>query len=227
MSMANTNQERLEIETLKSIFSSDSYVKELTELSEYGAHIKQERPMCYILAKHLYKRGFVDLALEKTFERHQWYDLVVNNTKIEAKFYYESDLLLRLKKEMEKFEWNINLLTAKRESLIKEGKSKTWTMTLPIAEDMLMKKPDIFLLIILSRDLQRASVPLEQICWSENEINYNRKYNYNNQDSLALVDKFLNCVRQKRHFLSDYLNIDINNRLFPSTYHIYVCDFRN
>jgi hypothetical protein len=227
MSMVNTGQQVLEIKTLKSIFRSESYVEELTELSAYGAHIKQERPMCYLLAKHLYRRGFVDLSLEKTIERHKWYDLVVGNTKIEAKFYYESDLLLRLKKEMEKFEWNINLLTNRRASLIREGKSKTWSMVIPIAEDMLMKDPDIFLLIILSRDLRSASVPLEQICWSKYEINYNREYGYNNKDSLELVDKFFNCVRQRRAFSSDYLRVDVDNGLFPSTYHIYLCNFRN
>jgi hypothetical protein len=201
-------------------------VKELTELSAYGAHIKQERPMCYLLAKYLYKQGFTELALEKTFERHQWYDLVVNKTKIEAKFYYESDLLLRLSREMNEFEWSITRLLAKRDSLIAAGKSRTWTMTLPIVEDMIVKKPDIFILIILSRDLRRANMSLEQICWSKNEINYNLKHGYNSNSSLALVDKFLDCVRQQKDFSSDYLKLDVENQLFPSSYHIHFCDFR-
>jgi hypothetical protein len=99
--MAKTNkQKRLGIETLKNIFYSNLYRKELEDLSCYGVHIKQERPMCYILAKCLYKKGFF-VVLEKTFGKNQWYDLVVNNTKIEAKFYYEFDLRNRLEKRDE------------------------------------------------------------------------------------------------------------------------------
>ena len=69
--MVKTNkQERLEIETLRNTFCSNLYRIELEDLSCYGAHIKQERPMCYILAKCLYKQGF-NITLEKTFGKKE------------------------------------------------------------------------------------------------------------------------------------------------------------
>jgi len=225
--MVKTNkQERLEIETLKNIFCSNLYRTELEDLSCYGAHIKQERPMCYILAKYLYKQGF-DIALEKTLGKNQWYDLVVNNTKIEAKFYYESDLRDRLKKEMDESQWNIDSLIHTLDSLKKDGKSYSWKMTLSIIEDILNKNPDLFILIILSHDLRkkRVDVPLDQICWSKYEIKYNKDYGFNNPSSFELLDKFLQYIKMKKNFVSEDIRIDVNT-IFPSSYHVYFCDFR-
>ncbi len=224
--MAERNIQQLEIETLKSVMLSKPYVEELIDLSAYGAHIKQERPMCYLLAKYLYKRGFLNLCLEKNLGKNQWCDMVVNNTKIEAKFYYESDLL-KLEKEMNKFQWNIDLLRSELNSLKKEGKSHSWKVTLPIIEDIFEKNPDIFILIVLSRDLRKISVNVasEQISWGKYEKAYNEKSDFNNKYSLELAKKFFDCIRTKKNFVSDSITINVN-KTFPSSYHVYFCDFR-
>ncbi|MEM3899397.1 MAG: hypothetical protein QXD34_06295, partial [Candidatus Bathyarchaeia archaeon] len=209
-------QKWLEIDDLKRIFLSDSYVEELKELSRYGVHIKQERPMCYILAKHLYKQGF-DVILEKSQGKNYWYDLVVNGTTIEIKFYYESDLRNRLEKEMNKNQWDIDKLLFTLNSLKREHKSYSWSMTLSILEDVLNKAPDIFILTILSRDLRKKvhDLPMEYICWGEYEIKYNEKYGFNNNRSFNLLERFLEGINVKRNFKLDYARIDINT-LFPS-----------
>lgn len=124
--------------------------------------------MCYILAKYLHKQGF-EVVLEKNTGKNQWCDLVVNNTNIETKFYYEPDLRRRLEKEMKRNDWNIDKLLAKLDSLKEVHRSYGWSMALTIIEDMLNKSPDLFILIILSRDLSKTNAPLEQICWSKYE----------------------------------------------------------
>ncbi|MEM2046215.1 MAG: hypothetical protein QXZ47_06415 [Candidatus Bathyarchaeia archaeon] len=219
-------QKWLEIDDLKRIFISDAYVEELKELSCYGVHIKQERPMCYILAKHLYKQSF-DVILEKSQGKNYWYDLVVNGTTIEIKFYYESDLRNRLEKEMNKNQWDLDKLLFTLNSLKREHKSYGWSMTLSILEDVFNKQPDIFILTILSRDLRKKvhDLSMEHICWSKYEIKYNEKYGFNNNSSFKLLERFLESIKVKRNFKLDYTRIDINT-LFPSTYHLYFCDFR-
>jgi len=217
-------QTRLKIDDIKNVFLSDEYRAELEDLSCYGAHIKQERPMCYLLAKYLYKRGFV-VDLEKKEENH-WYDLVVNGVKIEVKFYYESDLTNRLEKEMKRYDWDINRLVSELNSCKMKRKSYGWSMTLRVVEDLLVKRPDIFILIILSRDLRKSKVSLEHVCWGRYELEYNRRYGgFNIESSFKLLEKFLDCIRIKRNFVCGYARIDISE-VFPSSYHLYLCDFR-
>jgi|YelNatPaOPRAMG01_1025707.scaffolds.fasta_scaffold21171_5 hypothetical protein len=216
-------QRRLEIDDLKGVFLSDEYRAELEDLSCYGAHIKQERPMCYLLAKYLKKRGF-EVDLEKK-EENYWYDLIVNGAKIEIKFYHESDLMYRLEKEMKRCNWDINRLVSELNSRNVKRKSYSWNMTLMMIKDILFKRPDIFILIILSRDLRKSKVDLEHVCLSEDELKYNKNRGFNNKLSFESLQKFLKCIRIKRNFIWDYARIDVS-KIFPSSYHLYLCDFR-
>jgi hypothetical protein len=216
-------QRQLDIDDLKSVFLSDEYRAELEDLSCYGAHIKQERPMCYLLARYLNKRGF-EVDLEKK-EENYWYDLIVNGAKIEIKFYHESDLRNRLEKEMKRYDWDINRLVSELNSRNMKRKSYSWNMTLMMIKDILVKRPDIFILIILSRDLRKSKVSLEHVCLSKDELKYNEHGGFNNKLSFESLEKFLKCIRIKRNFMWDYARIDIS-KIFPSSYHLYFCDFR-
>jgi len=215
--------EFLGIRTLKAVLNSEGYRKDLKDLSFYAAHIKQERPMLFMLAKHLCKHGF-EVVLEKKIHCHK-YDLAVNNNTIEAKFYYEGDIERRFKEEMDNYRWNFNSL--KREVLKKKGKQLSWSMALPIIKDIFIKTPRIFMLIILSRDLRtiKNTEPklLEQICWSKHETKYNEKYGYNNKGYLEVIERFFERIKKKNHSESAYLKIDTNT-MFPSSYHIFLCD---
>jgi len=231
------NQKRFNLKTLKATLDSEGYKKDLKEMSRYAASIKQERPMLYILAKHLDNRRF-NVILEKKIKRRP-YDLVVDNTKIEAKFYYEGDLKRRLEKEMEDVGWSIEPLIKKLESLKKEKKGTSWNMALAIVKDItekVEKAKGIFMLIILSRDLReiKRTKPelLEQICWSKYEIEYNEKSSggYNNPENLKLASRFLDQIKKTKPFERDYLKIEIDPKtdidaMFRSSYHIYLCDF--
>lgn len=210
------------------VLRSKGYKEDLEDLSLYAAHIKQERPMLYILAKHLSKRGFAPILEKKIGDARRPYDLVVDNTKIEAKFYYEGDLERRFMREMEDVGWSIDSLIGKLESLKKEKRGTSWKMALAIIKDLYEKIPEIFMLIILSRDLRGIKEPklLEQICWAKYEKKYNK---YNDWQNLQLVNEFLKCMhaskKMKRQFRSDSLEIPIENKMFRSLYHIYFCDF--
>lgn len=212
--------EFLGIRTLKAVLNSEGYRKDLKDLSFYAAHIKQERPMLFMLAKHLWELGF-EVVLEKKI-RHYKYDLAVNNNAIEAKFYYEGDIERRFKKEMNDYRWDFDSL--KRELLKKKGKQLSWSMALPIIKDIFIKTPRIFMLIILSRDLSKISeTETKLICWSKYETKYNKKYGYNNELYLKEIKKFFNHLEKKNHFKSAYLKIKTDT-MFPSSYHIFLCD---
>jgi hypothetical protein len=128
---------------------------------------------------------------------------------------------------MNKNKWDIDTLKGRLDSLKKERKSYSWKMTLPILEDILNRNLDLFILIILCRDLRKkkADIPNEQICWSEYEKEYNEKYGFDNPDSFELVNRFFDCIKPKKDFVLDHIKIDLNT-IFPSSYHIYFCDFR-
>ena len=109
----------VEIADFKAIFESPGYQHELEELNSYAANIKQERPIIWMLAKYLRRAGFV-VALEKNK-----IDLVVGETRIEAKYNFEFELVDRLNKELDRVGWDLNELIRKRDILRAKKKSTT------------------------------------------------------------------------------------------------------
>ena len=65
-SPVSDNPKQFDLKTLITTLKSKGYKKDLNDMSRYAAHIKQERPMLYILAKHLSERRFAPI-LEKKF----------------------------------------------------------------------------------------------------------------------------------------------------------------
>ena len=155
---------------------------------------------------------------------------MVNDTKIEAKFYYECDLKERLEKELNKTKGSIEPLVEDLKKLKEMKKGTSWNMALAITKDILDKAPDIFMLVILSRDLGNLKDQkiLDKICWSSHELRYSK---YNDEGNLGLVDKFFNLFKEERPFDSDYYKIDIEVTMdtkvvFPSSYHFFFLRFR-
>src|SRR4051812_31731969 len=69
---------------LRDLILSPDFKQDLEEMSSYLASIKQERPIVYLLAKSLWKRGHkFDLEDKKT-------DLSINGKRIEFKFSYDT-----------------------------------------------------------------------------------------------------------------------------------------
>lgn len=210
------------IAELKAAIESRGFKDDVQELNSYAANIKQERPIVWLLAKHLCRSGFT-VALEK--ERS---DLVVqDDVRIECKFYYESDML-KLGRELEKAHWRLDALEKKRDELNTAGRSTTWGVALPIMKDVLDKSPDMFILIVCSRDLRKTSkddpIFLQRIGWWKYELRYNQDHGFNLETSIGVAKKYLDLLREAKHFNLENLSLDFT-REFPSTYHFYLCGF--
>lgn len=117
------------LEKVKEILSSEEYIRELKDVSSYAASVKQERHMINILAKILDKKGY-KVALE--YKKH---DLLINDTIIEVKFYYEKDIK-KLEKEFNEHNKNID---AMKQKAINKNYS-TWDISYPILIDIFQKK---------------------------------------------------------------------------------------
>lgn len=214
--------EDINIHLLQEIFQSEEYFNDLTALSSYATNIKQEGPMLHILAKIFDKKGY-KVALE--WDKKNKHDIMINNTIIEAKFYYEEDLLIKLGKEFDKANRDINKLRTELNEKIEKKENFSWRLALPILKDIFFKKPDIFILIILSRDLTKISPDnLKMINQNKECLKYNKNNDFNNQNILKIVIEFLNEIKKERNFIYNYSKINTNTK-FRSTYHIYLCEF--
>jgi hypothetical protein len=219
----------ISITEIRAVLQSEGFQEELAELSSYAANIKQERPIVCLLSKYLSRQGLV-VALEKKVDDRKA-DLVVDGTSVEVKLNYESDLVNELKKGLDRTNWNLHELTTALQRTRERKKSTTWNMAWSIVKDICEKKPDIFLLVICSRNLlelgENDSDKLNNICVADRELAYNKSKSngYNNRGNLELARKFLELFREARGFKSHYMCL-YTEWDFPSTYHFYMCDFQ-
>jgi hypothetical protein len=186
-------------------------------MSSYLASVMQERPIVYLLAKCLWQRGY-KFELED-----QQHDLSVNGKRIEFKFNYdrcEEDL----REELSKYGDDLNHMW----DLVQAGKkSKSWGVMPRIFEDTCVRKPDIFVWIICSRDLSKvAPDDLKRICRGTLQCKYNARYPHGPEGELAVVDEFLQKLKAMRAFALVKQDIRTNGD-FPSTYHFRICDFHS
>ena len=203
-------------EELRQVFVSSEFKQGLEELSSYLASIKQERPIVYLLAKCLWKRGY-RFELEERL-----HDLSLNGKTIEFKFNYDRCEEF-LEEELRKYGDNLQGMW----DLVQANKrSKSWGVMPRIYEDTCVKRPDVFVWIICSRDLSKV-VPddLKRICLWREQRRYNATHPYaSDGELLTMVDSFLGKLQAIRPF--SLLKQDVQtNRDFPSTYHFRVCDF--
>jgi hypothetical protein len=95
-----------------------------------------------------------------------------------------------------------------------------------VYEDVCVRKPDIFVWIICSRDLSKVSPDdLNRICRGHEQRKFNATRPYiSDGELLTKVDSFLGKLNAKRPF--SLLKQDIQTiGDFPSTYHFRICDF--
>jgi hypothetical protein len=196
---------------LRAIFVSPEFRQELQELSSYLASIMQERPIVYLLAKCLWKRGY-KFELE-----NQGRDLFVNEKHIEFKFNYDRCEEV-LKGELEKHGENLKAMWS--------GKVGNWAIMPKIFKDVCEKKPDIFVWIICSRDLSKVTDDaLKSIRRGREQRKYSAKHPYNSDgEFLTTVDLSLDKLRAIRPFTLLKQDIETMGD-FPSTYHFRICAF--
>jgi len=195
---------------------SSEFKHDLEELSSYLASIMQERPIIYLLAKFLRKKG-LKFQLEA---KHK--DLVVNNTHVEFKFNYDRVGEV-LNDELTKHMNNPKGMWAD----LKGGRIKgKWGVIKRVYEDVCDKKPPIFIWIICARDLSKVvQDDLKRICIWREQRNYNKKHPYNSDRAfLIVVDRLLAELQAERPF-SVLKEEIVTSGDFPSTYHFRICEF--
>ncbi|MBX9679808.1 MAG: hypothetical protein K2X38_13680 [Gemmataceae bacterium] len=180
-------------------------------MSSYLASIMQERPIVYLIAKCLWRRGIpFDLEDEKR-------DLLVDGKRIEFKFNW--DLCEeKLAKELAKHGGDLAAMWEQ----VKTGgiKGASWGVMPKIYEDWCVRKPDLFVWVICSRDVHSVPVDaLERMCRGYEQFKVNSRCPYDSSGSgLISVDAFCERLRSARPF--NMLRESISTRGdFPSTYH--------
>lgn len=203
-------------QNIKVILESDEFGTELEELSSYAANIRQERPIVMLIAKHFWRRGH-KVALEK-----KKCDLVVDETRIEFKFSFDSDTL-SLEKELNRFDGNLEILM---KAVSAKEMSGTWTVSPAIYNDVIIKRPGIFVWILCTRDLSKLSNDeLSRICIATHQQWYNRSRPYeSNQRFLEVAEGFIAKLQELRNFSLEKIPLTANNGL-PSVYYFMVCEF--
>jgi hypothetical protein len=201
---------------LKVILESDEFKNELEELSSYAANIRQERPIVMLLAKHFWRRGH-QVALEK-----KKCDLVVDETRVEFKFSFDSDTL-SLEKELKRFDGNLEMLM---KAVSAKEISGTWTVSPAIYNDVIVKRPEIFVWILCTRDLSKLTdEELSRVCIAPHQQWYNRSRPYeSNQRFLEAFESLLLKLQELRNFSLEKIPCATNNG-FPSVYYFMVCVF--
>ncbi len=214
---------KINIRILQEIIKSEEFITELKKLSLWASNIKQEAPIIHILTKILTEHGYL-VALE--WDKKNKHDMMVNhNAIIEAKFYYEEDIQHQLRILFNKSGKNIDQLLDWLKQKIETKTSLYYDVGFYILKDIFYKLPNIFILIILSRNLLDVGEKnLEVINWSNECIKYNKKFGYNNPETFLILQDFFEGIQKKKTFETCRIDIDTNTK-FPSTYHIHLFEF--
>jgi hypothetical protein len=201
---------------IKDAFESSEFKSELEEVSSYAANIRQERPIVLLFAKYFWRRSY-KLALEK-----KKCDLVVDETRIEFKFHFDSDSL-SLRKELRRYDGSIEMLM---DAVAKGEISRTWTVSPGIYKDVIVKRPDIFVWVLCARDLSKLmNDDIDRVCIGAHQRWYGRGRPYeSNQEFLEVADNFLEKLQELRKFSLEKAVINTNGS-FPSAYYLRACDF--
>jgi hypothetical protein len=202
---------KIKASRIAAVLRSFEFQEELTELSSYAANIKQERPIVLLLAKFLYRQK------QKVVIEEKRCDLVIDTTKIEFKYHFDCD---RLKVERE-----LSNVDEPNETFFGVGHSK-WKVCPGIYNDVINKRPDIFVWIICSRDLSLIKrEDLSKIVWSRQQLKYNKLFSYNaNGECPQFAIDLLYKLKSFREFTLSCVKV-ITSGTFPSTYYFLLCDF--
>lgn len=176
----------------------------------------QERPIIYLLAKCLWRQG-CKFELED-----QRSDLYVNEKRVEFKFNFDRCQEV-LTEELEKYGENLEGMW---DLVLKGLISKSWGVIPKIYGDVCIKKPDLFVWIICSRNLSRLSADdLKRLCVGRKQSKYNAKHPYSSDsERLAVADSLLGKLQVVRPFSLIKQKVETKGD-FPSTYHFRICEF--
>src|SRR5262249_38282149 len=100
-----------------------------------------------------------------------------------------------------------------------------WVALPRLYTDMVHKKADVFVWIILARDLSKIDEgDQERICVSSFQRKWNKRYPYSDRTYLDIADRFLDRIRAEKPFSIIKEEIQTTGD-FPSTYNFWLCEF--
>lgn len=205
-------------ELIRNALQRSEFKTRVERISSFASYTKQERLIQYAIADLLDKDGS-DIWLE-----YKKSDIKVYDALVELKFFYEFDMH-QLEKEISEL-GDISNYEIKRKGP-KKSQSK---INMAIYKDF-FKLPDIFLLIIQSRDLKdikKGSNLSKKIKYfGKEKSKFNQfGYSYCDENLLYVATRFIENL--KKYFQMPLNNkrnsfqIDIHTKtLFPSCYHFY------
>jgi hypothetical protein len=180
-------------------------VRELTELSAYGARIKHERPIVLLCAKYLWRSGHDTIA-----EGGQ-HDLTVNGVTFEFKHHFDWDIPKALTEGTRR----------------QRGTSETWRILPAIRRDITERRPDVFVWIISERALE--SVGREyckgRVCFWRDQFRHEKR-GWTSKVMLRKASEILDGIAAPRASRSYSVSVETRTR-FVSKYHFLIRDFRH
>lgn len=199
---------------LRDVIISPEYKQDLQDMSCFLASVKQERPLVYFLAKQLWKRRCkFRLEAERT-------DLIINGKRFEFKFTYDCDMGV-LSKELENSGGKL------LKDVCIDKPTHGWVALPRLYADMVNKRADVVVWVILSRDLSGVDEDaLQGICVSEFQKKWNKKHPYSDRVYLKIAERFLEKIRAEKSFSVLKEEIQTTGE-FPSVYHFWLCEFAN
>jgi hypothetical protein len=182
---------------------SSAFARDLTELSEYGARIKQERPILLLCAKHLWRAGH-DVIVEGG------HDLRVDGVTFQFKQHYDWDIPKAFKEP--------------RRWPPRRSKSESRLVLPGIHRDIINKRPDVFVWIISERDLDGIGE------WCKDHVVYckeqlrHKKQGWTTAQTRRKANVALNRTAARRGS-RQCVSVETRAR-FVSTYHFLIRSFR-
>lgn len=197
-------------EVFETILSSDSFKKELEDLSTYAANLKQEKPIALLLAKYLNSYRYPVVLDNKKGGR--FCDLLLGNKAVEVKYNLDLGVVHQIDPDSELFD------------IQADKKSKSDTIP-GIIKDVLIKRCDGFIWVVHSRDLRKlAEDDMFKAVHADLQKEYNKTAEYTSAKHYDNAVGFIGKLRKERDCLVTEKRIDTKG-LFPSTYYFFILDF--
>lgn len=224
------------ISDIRNAIKSKGFKHDIQEMSLYASHVKQERFITYLLAKALWENHKIILEAKTQYDnRHRRDMLIDDKIVVEAKFFYESDIII-MNGEKEKYNNDIKVAIKKA----REKRIGNWGVLPKILDDMDGKrkeKPDIFILIILARENIKdvGKDILSRLGWGEEEVNKIKKYeekngDFNGKNSERILKNIFSWIDKELPFGYSSETVEaypiIDKTKLKCKYNFYICKLK-
>lgn len=206
------------IHHLIDVIKSTEFNAEICELSVYAANVKQERQIVSLLAKFLTREGYKTILEQvnpNAESKKTKYDLCLDGINIECKYHFDFDIQI-MKTENRTIEQY-------RKELETKEKNLSWGIKPVIIKDIFYNKPDVFIWIVVTRDLSNISDgEIAAYCYGKEQ----RRYNKAPKEIEPVINKFLEEIYSEKTYTTETHTIQTKDKV-NSKYDFYICNFIN